>query len=358
MMGQSIGPVLGGVITHMFGFRAIFWFLFVFGFVTLLLILFLLPETNRRIAGNGTVLLRGVNKPFIYNFTPQPNVLCQKAPNIRVKKRALFASLLGSILSPFCFLCEKDVFATLMFGAVVYAVWSMVTSSTTHLFQPRFNLTNLEVGLVFLPNGLGCVLGSWLTGRLMDRDYRRVEADYRTAKNVPVEESLDHKALSDFPFTHARLRSAGPIVLVFIAAVAGYGFAISSDLLLSIRGLGLAVPLVLQFLVAYTATAVFTQNSALVVDLYPGASASATAVNNLIRCSVGAAGVAAVQFLIDAVGPGYAFLALAGLTSLMSSLLVAVWVWSVQWRGERIKRLRDGAYAKRRSESGESAIDA
>jgi hypothetical protein len=40
-------------------------------------------------------------------------------------------------------------------------------------------------------------------------------------------------------------------------------------------------------------------NSALVIDLLPGKSASATAVNNLMRCSMGAAGVAVVQLVID-----------------------------------------------------------
>jgi len=38
---------------------------------------------------------------------------------------------------------------------------------------------------------------------------------------------------------------------------------------------------------------------ALVIDLYLGASASATAVNNLMQCSVGAGGVAVIQLIID-----------------------------------------------------------
>jgi Ca2+/Na+ antiporter len=41
----------------------------------------------------------------------------------------------------------------LIFGGVVYAIWSMVTSSTTGLFKSRFGLSELVLGLAFLPNG-------------------------------------------------------------------------------------------------------------------------------------------------------------------------------------------------------------
>lgn len=72
MMGQSIGPVLGGIITQFLGFRSIFWFLFGLGSITLLLILLLLPETLRSIAGNGTLRLAGIHRPLIYTFSPLP----------------------------------------------------------------------------------------------------------------------------------------------------------------------------------------------------------------------------------------------------------------------------------------------
>ncbi len=342
MLGQSIGPVIGGIITDYFGFHAIFWFLFILGVSTLLLILFFLPETLRRIAGNGSVPLDGIHCPFFSRSiehhwlkrTPtddeeEEEDITSPAPKITVKL----------IFAPFRFLFEKDVFATLFFGAIVYAVWSMVTSSTTAIFQPRFHLSNLQVGLVFLPNGAGCVAGSYLTGRLLDRNYRIVEKAYRASHGLlDTDTPLDRKKLLDFPVSRARLRSAWYLVIVFILSIAGYGFAVTSPILGSGKS-GMAVPLVLQFVIASTATAVFTQNSALMVDLYPGASASATAVNNLVRCSVGAAGVASVQFVVDEVGAGMAFLVFAVVTAGMAPLLGLVWVYGEGWRRERMERL-------------------
>ncbi|KAK3342047.1 major facilitator superfamily domain-containing protein [Lasiosphaeria hispida] len=345
MLGQSIGPVIGGIITEYFGYHAIFWFLFLLSSTALLLILLFLPETLRRIAGNGTVPLHGVNRPILSrslqshwhpSLPPPP-----PPPKIT----------LATLLSPLRFLFEKDVATTLVFGAVVYTVWSMVTSSTAAIFQPRFGLTNLQVGLVFLPNGVACVAGSYLTGKLLDRDYVVVETAYRASHGIPAEVPLDRKRLADFPVSRARLRSAWGLVVAFVLAVGGYGFSVTSAALEGKRGM--AVPLALQFVIAFTATAIFTQNSALMVDLYPGASASATAVNNLIRCGVGAAGVAVVQFIINAIGAGATFLVFAGLTGVLSSLLWLEWVYGEKWRAERMARLEREKMDKMAGDGGE-----
>jgi len=326
MMGQSIGPVFGGIITQFLGFRSIFWFLFGLGSITLLLILLLLPETLRSIAGNGTLRLAGIHRPFIYTFSPPSDAFIDRDPT--PKKRLT----LSSIVAPLKFLFEKDVFITLFFGSIVYTVWSMVTSSTTSLFQSRFHLNDLQIGLAFLPNGAGCVAGSYLTGYLMDHDYRIIESQYRTSKDIPEDMKLNKNDLDDFPIEKSRLRNIWWIILVFITATGGYGFSLNLNFI--------AIPLILQFFIAYTATAVFSLNSALVIDLYPGASASATAVNNLMRCSVGAVGVAIVQIVINGVGAGVAFLTFAVVTAGASPLLVLEWFYGEGWRRERRERLK------------------
>jgi len=121
--------------------------------------------------------------------------------------------------------------------------------------------------------------------------------------------------------------------------VAGYGFTLESPRLVALGKPGMAPAPALQALIAFTSTAIYTQNSALMVDLYPGASASATAVNNLARCLIGAAGVAAVQFIVNEVEEGPGFAGFAGVVVLFYPLLVAEWVWGERWRRERLARL-------------------
>lgn len=166
----------------------------------------------------------------------------------------------------------------------------------------------------------------------MDHDYKTVEREYRLQRNISAEIKLNKKELADFPTEKSRMRSIWWIVLLFIITTALYGFSLSLNII--------ALPLILQFFIAYAATAVFSLNSALIIDLYPGASASATAVNNLMRCSVGAAGVAIVQIVIDSLGAGLTFLLFAGLTGLASPLLVVEWTYGQRWRGERMARLK------------------
>jgi MFS family permease len=113
-MGQAMGPVFGGIITQYFGFRAIFWFLFILSAISLCTIILLLPETLRSIAGNGTIRLTGFQRPLIYSFKPQPDAL--KEPD-NVPKRKV---TIMSVLAPLRFLFEKDVFVSLFFGSIVY----------------------------------------------------------------------------------------------------------------------------------------------------------------------------------------------------------------------------------------------
>lgn len=58
-----------------------------------------------------------------------------------------------TFLEPLLLLKEKDIFVGLFFGGVVYAIWSMVTSSTTGIFKQAFQLNELLLGLAFIPNG-------------------------------------------------------------------------------------------------------------------------------------------------------------------------------------------------------------
>ncbi|KAI9742143.1 MAG: hypothetical protein M1818_004043 [Claussenomyces sp. TS43310] len=332
MMGQSIGPVFGGLISQYLGFQAIFWFLFGLGAAAVIIIILFLPETHRSIAGDGTVRLAGINRPVFYT-PPADDVvtILEDQPKRKLNFR--------SILSPLRFLFEKDVFATLFFGSIVYTVWSMVTSTSSALFSQYFHLNTLEIGLAFLPNGAGCVSGSILTGYLMDYDYRRTEAEYKLAKGIPSDFKLNRNELSDFPIEKSRLRNIWWIVAIFVATTAGYGFSLKLS--------NMALALILQFLIAYTATSVFSFNSALVVDLYPGASASATAVNNLIRCSMGAIGVAVAQPIIESLDASYTFLMLAGVTAVCAPLLTLEWRWGSKWRLERVERLARQAERRR-----------
>lgn len=248
-----------------------------------------------------------------------------------------------TMISPLRHLLEKDIAISLSFGAIVYAIWSMVTATTTDLLQQQYGLNSLETGLAFIPNGgqefltyrtghfannhlslgLGCVFGSYITGIIMDQDHRRTVFEYCKEHDMEESVSFDARSVPDFPIERARLRSMWYIVLGFIFFIGAYGFSLTMDIYL---------PLALQFFIAYTATAVFSINSTLIHDLIHEESASATATNNLVRCSLGGLGVAAAHPLIDWLTPKFAFLSLAIFTVVFSPLLVVELTWGPKWR--------------------------
>lgn len=121
--------------------------------ITVLLIF--LPETLRSIAGNGTLRLKGIYQPLIRTITKDPEYIRDPEEDQEespVKPRVTVMTF----IEPLKLLAQKDMIVTLGFGGLVYSVWTMLVSSTTDLFKERFGLTELTLGLVFLPNGKSC----------------------------------------------------------------------------------------------------------------------------------------------------------------------------------------------------------
>lgn len=131
--------------------------------------------------------------------------------------------------------------------------------------------------------GLGCVLGSLITGKIMDRDYKREANRYRKEHSIPLSTELKQQNFPDFPIERARLRSVYLLNAMFVVSTALYGTAVEWHI---------AIPLVLQFFgasfsnmkgsngnaAAFSATAIFNINSTIMIDLYPSKPASATAI--------------------------------------------------------------------------------
>lgn len=182
--------------------------------------------------------------------------------------------------------------------------------------------------------GLGTIFGSLVIGILLNRSFKRAEANYRTQHDPFTFHGTKANSLpANFPIERARLRHLFWITPLFIASTAAYGFSLSSPSLAQRRG-WIVVPLFLQFVIAATSNAVFAINQTLVSDLCPGKGASSTAINNLFRCSIGAVGVALIDAMISAMGVGSAFAALGLVTIIVSPLCVFQWYWAMQWRIE------------------------
>ncbi|OLN83084.1 MFS antiporter QDR2-like protein 2 [Colletotrichum chlorophyti] len=329
----AIGPVLGGALADSLGFRSVFVFLLIASTSILIAIVLFLPETMRAIAGNGSLRLEGIYKPLIRYVTKEPKYIQEPDEPLNRKKVTLW-----TFLRPFRLFKERDLLINLVWGGFIYAIWNMVTSSTTPLFKVRFNLSELLLGVAFLPNGFGTIVGSVIAGKLLTRDYKTVETQYKETHNMSYDDELSSKDVPpDFPLEKARLQRLPWIVAVFTASITGYGFSLAYPSAMARPG-WIALPLTLQFLIAASANAIFALNQTIISDLCPGQGASATAVNNLVRCSLAALGVAFAEQMIDSVGPGTAFLVLGMVVIAISPIQVINQFWGPKWRAQRARR--------------------
>ncbi|KAK8042859.1 major facilitator superfamily domain-containing protein [Apiospora phragmitis] len=337
----AVGPVLGGVLAERLGFRSIFIFLVILSGTVFVMILLLLPETLRTIAGDGSIRLKGIYMPFYERFVKAPpGVHDQEDDSLQRKKVSV-----ASFLAPLRLLGQPDVLLHLIFGGMIYAVWTMVTSSTTSIFKGHFGLDELEIGLAFLPNGIGTIAGSSLVGYLMTCDFRAAEVAYNVAHGQPEDQKLPAKNMPvDFPIERTRLRHLPWIAGLFVASTAAYGLSLLTDAdpdpdtPLDWR---IVLPLITQFFVAATSNAVFALNQSLVSDLCPGQGAGSTAINNLVRCSLGAIGVAVVEMMVSGFGPVATYVGLALFIAVVATPFAVVnWFYGPGWRMARVERER------------------
>lgn len=322
----AFGPVLGGVVSQAFGYHAIFWLLVAFAVFAVIAIAFFLPETLRRIAGNGSVQLRGIQHEPLYQKLWLVEKQCEKRLPIPAREEITWQLF----VEPFAFLLEKDVACVLFFGAVVYTVWSMVTSSTSVLLSQNYHLNVLEVGLCFLPNGVGCVIGSYISGRQLDTDFKAAQESYQY-RHGPTTFSKGNLP-DDFPLEHARLVQLTTLIPSFVFATIVFGFSIGPSI-------NLALPLMAQFVIGYSSTAVLNLNNTLTVDLYPGKGASATAVNNLARCLIGAVGVSLTNVALERLRPHILFSVLGCVVAVSFFAVLLEWRYGMRWRSKRAQRL-------------------
>jgi hypothetical protein len=324
-----IGPLVGGGLTELLGFRSIFWLFFIHGTFVLLLTVAFLPETHRGIAGNGTVRSKTFQRPLISCLKRSNDESFDFDINDPVDSKLS----LGVLFEPFQVFLKWEIVLSIILGGIIFGTWTSVLSSMALIFPARYNLSTALVGAAFIPTGAGAAMSFFRTNYLMRRDYHIVEARYRIQHQMTPNTPLVPSNLPDFPLERARLRNTWWITLGFIGTVAGYGFSLSPKLKFIIW------PLILQFFIASSATSLLLTNSVLVADLHSGTSV--TTALNLVRFSMGALAAGIVYQFLDRLGPGFTFLVMAMIMAAFSPILFLQWFYGARWRRGKAANLQE-----------------
>jgi len=214
----------------------VFWFLTICSAVCWVFVFCLLPETLRALVGNGSVQQRPLLRPFFPVLGRGRRSAAPPSSSAPPRARPPFPN-------PFLLFQYVDLCLVLAFTGVVYAVNYSITATISSSFQELYPyLSETDTGLVYLSTGGGMIVGSTVTGKLLDWDFKRVKRDFVRDKEARGEVvGADVTKDPSFPLEKARLRMMPVHLVIFIAGTIGWGWSLTS-------GTSIAVPLVLQII--------------------------------------------------------------------------------------------------------------
>lgn len=156
----SFGPVIAGVLTQKLGWRSVFWFLSILTGIYVIVVLLLLPETQRTIVGNGSAPARGVHRsPFDY-LTRNRQIRNDQQHEIRDKGKFHIPNPFKCILM----LLSKGNLTVILIGSITYVVKMTLQASLATQCISVYNLNYLQAGIIYLPSGVGGAMASYMTG--------------------------------------------------------------------------------------------------------------------------------------------------------------------------------------------------
>ncbi|TGJ80037.1 hypothetical protein E0Z10_g8724 [Xylaria hypoxylon] len=318
----AVGPVIGGALANSLGWRAVFWFLAIYCGAFLVVLIISLPETLRTVVGNGSASPSNpiVRYPLtLYQRTTKIKFTTQAQPAQGAKKATI------DIAGPIRILFSKQAAPLIIFLAIYYAVWQMSITAVSVLFAEIYNLSETQIGLTFIANGAGSIIGTLITGKILDADYKRVKAKHEAeislsgAETETEQSSEEQNDDVNFPLETARLRLLPVLALLQCASILVFGWTIRYHV-------HIAVPIVTTFITGWMVVSIVSVVTTYLIDVFPEHKAASSATVNLARCLLAAGGTSIVTPIIGAVGVGWTF------TIAVAAQLIAIVGLAIQWR--------------------------
>ncbi|KAF9234682.1 MFS general substrate transporter [Melanogaster broomeanus] len=346
LLGPSLGPIIGGGLTQGLSWRAVFWFLVIWGGVIFAAFLFLFHDTFRKERSLAYQSLlkkqtlehklrqardaaqieeKHVNEKKTSeggdegqavpkDVEAQPVVV----PAADIKEIKLSLADVNPFPPYLRILSRRNNVAILIPSGLLFAFSFTITYTCARTLALYYDYDALRTGLVLLAYGIGSILGSILGGRWSDRTLARLKAANGGLVSL----------------RRMRLESTKIAMWFLPPSLVGYAWVCQERV-------NVAAICVMLFLAGFFSIWIYASTLAYIVDANTGRSSIAVATNSSFR---GVSAFVAAEIAVplqDALGDGGLYTLWAGLMVIAQLLILLVLYRGKQWREASIERERE-----------------
>lgn len=330
LVGNGFGPLIGAGLAATWDWRSIFWFLVIAASIALIIVIFALPETNRAFVGNSSV---------------KPEKLINLAPSmvlIHGKKLIPYETAISqgrgmvlphkkiSVFRTFELLANLDVIMILIPSGIHYSAWFVVLTLQSTVLTREYNFTIIQIGISYLANGLGSIIGSIAGGRLLTYYYNNRAATFRAKW---AEENGPDSPPDAFHFDIARARLAPGFYLSPI--MIGTSIIFAWTIQVHVHWI---VPIIMTFFISLTGVTFVNVANTLMVDLFPRDASSASACVNLVRCLLCALFLAVIEKMRQRLNIGGSVTLVSGICALSMIPYLLEYKYGLKWSQKRLEK--------------------
>ncbi|KAJ5476583.1 Major facilitator superfamily domaingeneral substrate transporter [Penicillium sp. IBT 31633x] len=302
LCGPLFAPIIGGLLAQRWGWRSTLWFLSAYGALTLIFILFALPET---LTVQKTVLPAiddedaAISRPLSRVSSRQ---VVRSTARCLKSLKMIFIDPLKIIL----YLRFLPVLLTVYYASIAFGSLYVLNISVEDTFgKEPYNFSTIIVGLTYIPNSLGYIVASLFGGRWMD------SIMYREAKKV---NRYDEKGRLILRPEDRMRENAWLGALLYPAGLIWYGWAAE-------KGVFWLVPMIANFFFGVGSMLIFSMVTTMLTEFMPKKSSEGVALNNFMRNIFSCVGSLVTAPIISGIGNGWLF-TIIGLVSFASSAVI------------------------------------
>ncbi|KZM18893.1 uncharacterized protein EKO05_0010403 [Ascochyta rabiei] len=315
LCGPLFAPIIGGALGQGLGWRSTQWFLVIYGCLTVISIIFALPETLA-----GPPVTKPEVRPDLARTTTRASTVAKTKSTLTHLNQIFIQPLTILAWLRFPPVLLSVYYASITFGALYILNISIQATFST---QP-YGFSTLIVGLLYIPNSAGYLLASIFGGRWIDNIMHR---EARKAGRYDEKGKLVLRP-------EDRMReNAWIAAALWPGALIWYGWSAE-------KGVLWICPMIANFFFGVGSMLIFSLVSTMLTEFMPKRAASGIALNNFLRNIFSFTGAMVAEPILSAIGNGW-LMTILGLWSIITGFMAlgAMRKWGAQWRVKMVEEL-------------------